>query len=329
MDKKIYFIVNNKKSGSSLLRAYQIKEKLDIFKKKFISKNIRNLNINIIDKKRIPALYNQSKCICIWLGTIGHNYIKKLSQHYHILDIIDKYLYYKSVILEDLNKNIYHKLIVNNKFMKSYFIKNTNFTGDIHVIYHHWDPRLESTKTIINNKLVFGYMGSIQSLKHTDNFSYYDILVNKYPIIFMDTELGADVTKYIKNKNLNYPIILNINNIPNYVNFNCDINIRKPETDISYFKTTAKIATAAALNHNIITTLDESVKDILPINYPFILKKTDIQSINNMFKIIINDYNTDKKLWNKGLKIMKIVKKNLSIDKIILKYYSLLKNFLL
>ena len=47
MDKKIYFIVNNKKSGSSLLRAYQIKEKLDIFKKKFISKNIRNMTKDI------------------------------------------------------------------------------------------------------------------------------------------------------------------------------------------------------------------------------------------------------------------------------------------
>ena len=44
------------------------------------------------------------------------------------------------------------------------------------------------------------------------------------------------------------------------------------DTDVSKYKTTAKIATASALGHNIITTNEKSVIDILDENYPFILK---------------------------------------------------------
>jgi len=314
--KEIYFIVQNLKAGSTLLRAHQIQEAL-----------LKHYNsyIQVIDINMISQLKEKENCIFIWIGPIGNKYINSLPQtNINILDIIDKYLYNKDIVEESLNNNIYQIIIVNNNYMKNYFKTNTNFNGEIYVIYHHWDTRLSLTITESKDKLIFGYMGSIKSLLHTDNFLHYEKLIKLYPIIFFDTELGKDVTQNVFNNNINYPIIYNCNNIPEIINFNCDINIRDPTTKVSKFKTTAKLATSAALGHNIITTMDEAIKDILPTDYPFILKNSDLNTVNNMFQIVINDYNNNKILWNKGLKILKDIKAKLALDTIINEYTKLI-----
>ena len=115
-----------------------------------------------------------------------------------------------------------------------------------------------------------------------------------------------------------------MNNIPDNINFNCDINIRPNDSEIFYFKTTAKIATAAILGHNIITTYDMAIKDILPPDYPFILEDNNLATIIKMIELIRNDYNKDKYLWNKGLTIMYNVKQQLSLDNIIFDYIDII-----
>ena len=167
-------------------------------------------------------------------------------------------------------------------------------------------------------------MGSIKSLLHTDNFLHYKNLMKKFPIVFFDTEIGKDVTNNVISNNINFPVTYTTYNIPNEVHFQCDINIRDPNKDVSKFKTTAKIATASALNHNIITTYDEAIKDILPVDYPFILKSSHEDECHKMFKLVIDDYNSSKILWNRGLTIMKKVKERLKIENIILKYIEIL-----
>jgi len=314
--KEIYFIVQNLKAGSTLLRAHQIREVL--------LKHYKT-NITVIDISMILQLKQKENCVFIWIGPIGHKYINSLSQkNVNILDVVDKYLYNKKIIEECLNNNIYQIMIVNNNYMKSYFKKNTSFNGNIYVIYHHWDPRLSLTTTETDDKLIFGYMGSIKSLTHTDNFLHYEKLCRLYSIIFFDTELGEDVTEKVINNNINYSITYNCNNMPKYLNFNCDINIRDPYSEVSKFKTTAKLATAAALGHNIITTMDEAIKDVLTPDYPFILKNSDLNTVNNMFQLVINDYNNDKVLWNKGLMILKDIKAKLELNTLVYKYLTLL-----
>ncbi len=149
--KEIYFIVQNMKAGSTLLRAHQIQEVL---------LNQYNLYSQVIDINMISQLKEKKNCIFIWIGPIGYKYISSLSQsNINILDIVDKYLYNKEIVEESLNNNIYQIIIVNNSFMKTYFEKNTKFNGKICVIYHHWDPRLSLTTTETEDKLIFGYMG--------------------------------------------------------------------------------------------------------------------------------------------------------------------------
>ena len=45
--------------------------------------------------------------------------------------------------------------------------------------------------------------------------------------------------------------------------------------------------------------------------------------LKKMFNLVINDFNGDKKLWNKGLEIMKKIKKDLSIKNICKKYLTI------
>ena len=319
--RNIYFIVQNMKMGSSIMRAHQIKQQLLHYMD----------NIKIIDLQMLTNnILLEENNIFIWLGPIFNNFIdiikkSKQNNNQHIMDIIDKYLYNKKKKLIDsaLNNNIITDLIVNNVYMKDNFNITHKFKGNISVIYHHWDPRFEYCITETTD-LVFGYMGSIKSLLHTQNFLHYDTLIKHYPILFYDTEIGEDVTHLVKQNKLNFPVNHTINNLPKIVHFNCDINIRPIGTAVSKFKTTAKIATSAILGHNIITTYDEAVKDILPKDYPFILHTDDYRSVENMFNLVIKDYNGNKELWYKGLEIMKEVKRKLDIKNIINQYCDLL-----
>tara|TARA_B110000977_G_scaffold20828_1_gene24890 strand:+ start:426 stop:2276 length:1851 start_codon:yes stop_codon:yes gene_type:complete len=320
--RNIYFIVQNMRMGSSIMRAHQIIKPLMTY-----MDNIKIIDVNQLNKSNILLTKNN---IFIWLGPIFNNYItiikkSKKMNNQHIMDVIDKYLYQdkQQSIDNALENNIITGIIVNSTYMEDFLNTKHKFNGNIDVIHHHWDPRFENCITKTNN-LVFGYMGSIKSLLHTDNFLYYNKLVNKYNILFYDTEIGKDVTYLVKQKKLNFPVNHTTNNLPRIVNFNCDINIRPVGTLVSKFKTTAKIATSAALGHNIITTYDEAVKDILPKEYPFILQNDDYNSVKTMFDLVINDYNGTKELWNKGLEIMKEVKKKLDINNIIKKYCDVL-----
>lgn len=316
---KIVFILNTGKTGSDKMRGNQIINSLKNYKaeKKY---RCDDTFLNDINK------YKNS--IFIWIKSLQdiekYCSLTKKNNNINIYDVVDEYLCNKNVesINNILNKNVFDCLIVNNKYMKNYILKNTTFKNEIKIIYHHYDPSLDKCLTENKSMLNFGFIGSIASLQHTDNFLHYNKLIQKYKIEFLDSESGLYKTKEMY---LGKPPIKGVKQIdfdlnPLTLNFNCHISIRELNSKISKFKTTAKLATAAAFNHNIITTDEECVKDILPSDYPFILRNSDYESIEKMFDLVISDYNGDKKLWNKGLKIMADVKDKLNISSIVKEY---------
>ncbi len=306
--KSIYFFSSNIKQGSTLLRGHQIKACLE--------KNIPNkIKVTTPDCKVKNA-------IIIWIGPHRHKYRIDKS-NINILDVVDKYIRQKKICENTLNQ--YHGIIVNSYKMRDYFVKNLKYLKKIKVIPHHWDPRFATTQTE-SPKLCFGYMGSIKSLPRYPNFLYFQYFGGKYPIEFFDTEIGRSVTDKIQSE-INYPIIFSENNIPKKVLFNCDISLRPKDSQVYRFKTTAKIATAAALGHNIITTDDWAVQDILPDDYPFLIKDISKENIDKMFQTIIDDYQGEGILWKKALKMMEDVREKLSIEKVVLLYTDLIKEF--
>ena len=310
----IYFVVENLKAGSSNLRAVQIQQKM--------MERIEN-KIKIIGKKQINKY---EKALYIWVKFIDLNCINKDSKSINIFDPIDNYVYQKNHIDTILQKGLIDGLIVNSSYMKQYFKENLKFTKEIFVIHHHWDPCFDIVKKIDQDVLKFGYIGSIASLRHSNNFLHFKKLIKKYPLELIDTELCENVTnKILKGENLRIKHNLNLKNIE--MNFNIHLSIRENDSLLSNFKTTAKLATAAANNHNIITTKEKAILDIIPDNYPFLLESSDYETVINMFNLVIEDFNDKKELWNKGLKIMKEAKEKLSLDNVVKDYIIMIKSY--
>jgi hypothetical protein len=310
--KKVYFVVKNKIFSSAILRGIQISNEL---KKHDIDSNI--ITANQIDR-------TEQNSIFIWVKEINENLVSALTNNIHIYDPVDNYIYSFNKVQKLLNKNIVDHLVVNSSFMKNDIKKHTAFKGNISTIHHHWDPRISNSKKTNQDELSFGFMGSAASLTHTDNFLHYKELINEFPIEFYDTEIGKSVTDLIKQgkrvKGKHNPNAMDLLEI----NFNCHFSIRKNDTKVSRYKTTAKLATASALDHNIITTHEKAVADILPSNYPFILHNTSLNAVKDMLNLVSKDYYGDKILWNEGLSIMSKTKNKLSLETIILDYVGLI-----
>lgn len=322
--KQVYFIIStNPHVGSVLLRAFQIKNELQ-------KSHPDGFTVNILHKKELKNK-NILNSIFVWVKHIDMSCIKNFKNNVHIFDMVDNYVYKQKEIHTILNQNnAITAIIVNSNFMSAHIRRNTKYHGKIFVIHHHWDARL-TDNTGTTDQLAFGYMGSIASLKHSDNFLHYRQLIQKYPIQLIDTVLGTNVTDLVKQNKFNKYFVatksvLNPNDLQNVViNFNCHLSIRKNNTPLSHFKTTAKLATAAALSHNIITTREKAVMDILPADYPFLLADTKLSTICTMINRMIHDYSHgDKILWNKGLLMMQEVKNKLSIDEIGKKYVTMI-----
>ncbi len=301
----IFFVVAKKDQGSAILRGIQISDQLNQ-----LGVDSKVVTVSEIPKDEINSLF-------VWVKNINPTIVKQLVNNVHVYDVVDNYIYQKELVQSVIQDGVVNHLIVNNEFMKLEIHKENNISlNDISVIHHHWDPRIATAKKENQSNLTFGFLGSVASLAHTDNFLHYRTLAKQYDVRFYDTEIGKDVSdlvisdkKIVVNRNPNAMQELKIH-------FNCHISIRKNDTPESKYKTSAKVVTASALNHNILTTYEQATKDILPKDYPFILKNTELTTINEMFDLIKSDYADKKILWKSGLKIMQELKDKTSLLKI-------------
>lgn len=307
----IYFVVQHKNQGSSILRGLQI------------SNELNNLDIKskVINPHEVPT--NEENAIFFWVKNINLDIIKRCRKtSHHIYDIVDNYIFNKHMVNSAIKSGFLDRIIVNNFSMKRDFSTTYNISlDDILVIHHNWDPRIASAIKENQNNLTFGYLGSIASLSHSANFLHYKKITEQYNVRFYDSEIGLDVTdplkadKKIPNCSWNKNAMSQAN-----IRFNCHVSIREENSSLSKYKTSAKVVTASALSHNIITTYEDAVKDILPSEYPFILKNTDLESVIKMFDLVKKDFNCKKILWNRGLEIMSCVKGKYSITNTIKNY---------
>jgi hypothetical protein len=301
----IFFVVAKKDQGSAILRGIQISDQL----------NQLGIDSKVVTVSEIPT--TEINSLFVWVKNINPKIVKQLVNNIHVYDVVDNYIYQKELVQSVIQTEVINHLIVNNEFMKLEIHKENNISlKDISVIHHHWDPRISTAQKENQSNLTFGFLGSVASLAHTDNFLHYRTLVDKYKVRFYDTEIGKDVSELVNNDK---KIVVNRN--PNAmqeleIHFNCHISIRKHDAPESKYKTSAKVVTASALNHNILTTYEQATKDVLPKDYPFILKNTELTTINQMFDLIKSDYADKKILWKRGLEIMSSVKEQTSLLKI-------------
>lgn len=307
---KVFFIVSNKSWGSSKLRGYQI------------SQNLKEYGIQSYFLSANELTSDIQNAICIWIKFPNMEAISKLPNNKHILDVVDAFSYCSQFLRA---KELYG-IIVNNQYMQHVCLDKFMRRDNVFVIPHHWDTELEKIKLSNQSQLQFGYLGSISSLKYDENFLHHKTLSKQLDIKFLDCEFCQDVSGILKSGNdIRDPLDSERMNISNLnINFNCHFSIRDTSSDLFHYKTSAKVATASCLGHNIITTAEKSVIDVLPEDYPFLLKDSKLHTITSMINNVTQDYTSSKKLWNQGLTIMSKMKQLLSIDNITKKYIKLI-----
>jgi len=327
----VIFIVKDKSLGSAQARAVLVSEAL----------NKRGYVTDVVETADLHK-YKRTSRIIVCVGPVPASkefYLTRPETWQVLIDPADKYLYDKDLMDSGIRRSLYDGMIANNEYMAQFFQDSSHFGGigiPSQVIYHWSDPALQLVKEapeISDSKaLKFGYMGSVMSLFHTGNFMNFETLKDEFDIIFHDTEVGRDVTKEIKKgekydtKTDRLRMLTNgASPLPESIKFNVHINIREIGSDVSKFKPCSKLATAAAFGHNIISTIDESIKDLLPRDYPFLLNSTDIDDVRAMFHKVEEDFNSSKKLWKRGLRMMQDVKKRLEFSHVIDEYEDMLK----
>lgn len=258
------------------------------------------------------SLQVNDRAILVWVKFIDRSIILKMKHCIHIHDIVDSWTSGRISITQC------DAYIVNNNKMATHLEGKQTF-----VIPHHWDERLEHIPHQ-NDKLSFGYMGCLASLKHSTNLCHVRQLVSQdlYPIQFVDTELCGDVTDKVRRsipippketKKLHHTF----ETLP--IHFNCHLSVREPGV-LFDFKTSAKVATAASMDHNIITTKELSAMHVLPEDYPFLLADSKWETLQQMLQTVHDDFYGSQVLWRQGLDIMKQVKNKTSLPHLCKQY---------
>lgn len=192
-----------------------------------------------------------------------------------------------------------------NNNMKSLIEKHNVLEKKIYAIPHNWDPRIvkylekHHKKITEFEKPVIGYLGTPSSKK--------------------------EEAKISEIKNINFMgAVFNKNNIGK---FNCLCSLRSKK--YSFGKPATKAYVAASLDSIIVAYYDEyGVRDLYGEDYPYYIKKDEINDIDNIRKTINYINNTYKtEIWEKALTISREVKEKTSIEYIGLQFKELILNY--
>lgn len=155
-----------------------------------------------------------------------------------------------------------------------------------YMLWHHWDPALES-KNYERNSFELGYWGYRTSCLH----------------VFNTCERKNALTSA---RHFEYP------DEDWFERVSCHYSIRDYDRGFGWRPTT-KISTAAACNCNIIVTRDPMSEELLPADYPYFVNGYDYEDVKKTIDYAKSTYK--KKVWNYGLECMLHVKRFTSLKR--------------
>lgn len=188
-------------------------------------------------------------------------------------------------------------IIFNSNFMRRNFEKYNKRKIKCGVIYHHWDPRIKNQ----TNK----------QKPSSFSLAYFGNLPDKNALFHEKLDELTILKKF--NDHLNKKD-----------DFNCFYSMRKENSPEFLYKPSTKIATAAAMRGNVISSKDPSAVELVGKSYPY-LTDSDLNSVKRTINYAKGTFG--KKIWVEGLKKMEEVKKRTSLDRIIEDYEKFLEEF--
>lgn len=222
-----------------------------------------------------------------------------------ILDVLDWIDYDKYSIeanknepnfFPEFNKAMVDGYIVNSHKMKLWWQKNIDESKPIFVMPRHWDSRFSDVHFVKYPQKPHIYFSGQKSWKNW-NCLYVDRLIEDG---LLHDKRSSE--RYFKDLPLD----------------GCQISLRMPGSWEFSFKPASKLFTAAAIGSPIITTMDWSVEEILPDDYPYALKSADYDTVVEGFKFVKETYLAEP--WFKAKEILQAVKAKTTVEEISKRY---------
>ena len=296
-------------NDSGGMRGGQISNKLTNSFEKLIL-NDRNIH----DKNKIVIILKD------WASNLELLKHLKNNGNKIILDVIDwldvdKYNPQNNInnpnFFPDLLKEYYDGYIVNNSKMKEWWYENmdNDLKKPIFIIPHHWDERFANLPLAEYSKNPYFYYLGYRGHEDQNCFHVQKLLDNKLLYDDRSNNHGIPGNRYFQDRPVN----------------GVQINIRKEGSWEYCFKPATKLSIAASMDSIMITTYDWSIQDILPEDYPYLLKSIDYEEVEKMFQYVKDTF--EKEEWFKAKQMLEQVKEKTSLDEIIKLYLEIEKYF--
>jgi hypothetical protein len=263
---------------------------------------LKSIDINSSIKYDIEGIKNSIVVIFKHMISDEEVIILKKNDNKIVMDVVDEFIRPNTNVLDLYDYSKLDGIISRVKKV----IDTYQFPLNLNVTYipHHWDIRLQDQQ--INNKII-NYKPALISNDLRDmpylEYLYTNSLVDFY------TNFGFD----------SFSSYIDI-----FSKYDIHYNVRNTNSLAYKFKPATKLVTAAAFNTPLITNYDWALQDLIPEDYPFLIKDPSIESISNTISNLSFISNND---LNYTLEILKEVKLKTALINLTFDYIKFFKQF--
>jgi hypothetical protein len=263
---------------------------------------LKSVDINSSIKYDVDGIKNSIVVIFKHIISDKEIDILKKNDNKIVMDVVDEFIRPNTNVLDLYD---YSKLDgVISRVKKVIDIYQFPLNLNITYIPHHWDIRLQDQQT--RNKIT-NYKPALISNDLRD-MPYLEYLYTNYLVDF-HTNFGFDsFNSYIDM----------------FSKYDIHYNVRNTDSLAYKFKPATKLVTAAAFNTPLITNYDWALQDLIPEDYPFLIKNPSIESINNTINNLSSISSND---LNYTLEILKEVKYKTALVTLVSSYIDFFKQF--
>jgi hypothetical protein len=242
--------------------------------------------------------------VIIFKHIISDNEIDILKKNNNkiVIDVVDEFIRPNTNVLDLYDYSKIDGIISRVKKVIDIY----QFPLNLNTVYipHHWDIRLQDQQT-------------------------YNKIINYKPALISNDLRDMPHLEYLHNNSLiDFHINFGFESFNSYIDiiskYNIHYNIRNTDSMAYKFKPATKLVTAAAFNTPLITNYDWALQDLIPEDYPFLVKDTSIQSIVDVINSLSFISNNN---LNYTLEILKEVRYKTALVNLIPTYIDFLNQF--
>lgn len=263
---------------------------------------LESIDINSSVKYNVEGIKNSIVVIFKHIISDEEIDILKKNNNKIVIDVVDEFIRPNTDVLDLYDYSKLDGMISRIKKV----IDNYQFPLNLNVVYipHHWDIRLQDQ--LLQNKFI-----------------------NHKPALISNDLRDMPYLEYLYTNSLvDFHTNFSFNSFNSYIDtfskYDIHYNVRNTDSLAYKFKPATKLVTASAFNTPLITNYDWALHDLIPEDYPFLIKYPSIESISNMIKSISSISNSE---LNYTLEILKEVKSKTALVNLVSIYVDFFKQF--